>query len=84
MRSVLGDRQARARAFRTALDPVNALAMSIVGEEIRDRGISTFAQLSEPSRARLEGIYATLAQAMPDDPAARSYLHYVRRRFRID
>jgi hypothetical protein len=84
MRSVLGDRQARARAFRIALDPVNALAMSIVGEEIRDRGISSFGELSEPSRARLEGIYVTLAQAMPDDPAARSYLHYVRRQFRVE
>jgi hypothetical protein len=84
MRSVLGDRQARARAFRIAFDPVNALAMSIVGEEVRDRGISSFAQLSEPSRARLEGIYATLAKALPDDPAATSYLRYVRRQFRVE
>ena len=84
MRSVLGDRQARARAFRIAFDPVNALAMSIVGEEIRDRGISSFAQLSEPARARLEGIYTTLAQALPDDPAAASYLLYVRRQFRVE
>jgi hypothetical protein len=84
MRSILGDRQARARAFRIAFDPVNALAMSIVGEEVRDRGVSSFAQLSEPSRARLEGIYTTLAQALPDDPAASSYLRYVRRQFRVE
>lgn len=84
MRPILGDRQSRARAFRIAFDPVNALAMSIVGEEITDRGVSSFAQLSEPSRARLEGIYATLSQALPDDPAAASYLNYVRRQFRVE
>jgi hypothetical protein len=84
MRPILGDRQSRARAFRIAFDPVNALAMSIVGEEITDRGVSSFAQLSEPSRARLEGIYATLAQSLPDDPAAASYLRYVRRQFRVE
>ena len=79
MRPVLGDRQARARAFRIAIDPVNALAMSVVGEEIRRRGIRSFAQLSEPSRARLEAIYATLAEAMPDDPAPNAYLRYLQR-----
>jgi hypothetical protein len=78
MRPLLGDRQARARAFRIAIDPVNALAMSVVGEEIRDRGITSFAQLSEPSRARLEAVYTTLAQAMPNDPAPNAYLRYVR------
>ncbi|MEX2140489.1 MAG: M12 family metallo-peptidase [Pirellulales bacterium] len=79
MRPLLGDRQARARAFRIALDPVNALAMSVVGEEIRDRGITSFAQLSEPSRARLEAVYTTLAQSMPNDPAPAAYLRYVKR-----
>jgi hypothetical protein len=83
MRPVLGDRQARARAFRIAIDPVNALAMSVVGEEIRDRGIRTFAQLSPPSRARLEAVYATLGQALPEDPAPRAYLHYLQLQPRV-
>jgi hypothetical protein len=83
MRPVLGDRQARARAFRIAIDPVNALAMSVVGEEIRNRGIRSFAQLSEPSRTLLEAIYSTLAQALPQDPAARAYLQYLQRRHRL-
>jgi hypothetical protein len=78
MRPVLGDRQARARAFRIALDPVNALAMSVVGEEIRNRGIRSFAPLSKPARARLEAIYATLMQAMPEDSAPAAYRRYVR------
>jgi hypothetical protein len=78
MRPVLGDRQARARAFRIAIDPVNALAMSVVGEEIRNRGIRSFAQLSEPARKRLESVYTTLAQALPDDPAPMAYLRYLR------
>jgi hypothetical protein len=78
MRPVLGDRQARSRAFRIAIDPVNALAMSVVGEEIRNRGVRSFAQLSEPARKRLEAVYITLAQAMPNDSAPTSYLRYLR------
>jgi hypothetical protein len=79
MRPVLGDRQARAKTFRIALDPVNALAMSVIGEEVCDRGITSFAQLSEPSRAQLEAIYSTLAEALPNDPAAPTYLEYIKR-----
>jgi hypothetical protein len=83
MRPVLGDRQARARAFRIAVDPVNALAMSIVGEEIRNRGIRSFAQLSETASTRLEAVYETLAQALPEDPAPAAYLRYVRQHMRV-
>jgi hypothetical protein len=79
MRPILGDRQARAKAFRIAPDPVNALAMSVVGEEIRERGIKSFAQLSQPARARLAAIYTTLAEAMPKDPAAAAYLQSIER-----
>ncbi len=78
MRPVLGDRQARARAFRIAIDPVNALAMSVVAEEIRDRGIRSFAQLSEPARKRLEAVYTTLAEALPNDPAPPAFMRFLR------
>jgi hypothetical protein len=79
MRPVLGDRQARAKAFRIALDPLNALAMNVVGEEISNRGITSFSQLSVPSRERLEMIYSTIAEAMPTDPAVQSYLEFLER-----
>jgi hypothetical protein len=78
MRPVLGDRQARRRDFRVAFDPLNALAMSLVGEEIRSRGITSFHQLSQPTKARLSAIYSTLAEAMPADPAAGAFLGYLR------
>jgi hypothetical protein len=77
MRPLLGDRQARARAFRIAIDPVNALAMSVVAQEIRDRGIASFGELSGPARLRLAAVYTTLAKALPDDPAAAAYLQFV-------
>jgi hypothetical protein len=77
MRPLLGDRQARGRAFRIAVDPLNALAMSIVGEEIRERGIISFGQLSQPARLRLAAVYSTLRKALPEDPAPGAYLGYI-------
>jgi len=80
MRPILGDRQAHARSFRIAVDPVNALVMSLVGEEIRDRGVISLGQLSAPARTRLEAVYSTLSRAMPKDPVAPAYLKLVQRR----
>jgi hypothetical protein len=74
MRPILGDRQANARSFRIAVDPVNALVMSLVAEEVRQRGVTSFRQLSTPTQARLNAIYTTLARALPKDPAAPDYL----------
>lgn len=74
MRPVLGDRQANLKSFRIGIDPLNTMAMNIVAEEMRNRGISSFAHLSEPSRERLKSIYSTLAKAQPEDAAAEHYL----------
>ncbi len=74
MRPVLGDRKAVARNFRITFDPLNALAMNLVGEEIRDRGITTFGGFRPTVRRRLVEVYATLGRLMPEDPAAGHYL----------
>ncbi len=80
MRPVLGDRQARLKSFTIAVDPVNALLMNLVADEIKDRGEISFAQLSDSTCARLRVIYQVLAEAMPDDPAAKEYLQVLDRR----
>lgn len=74
MRPMLGDRQANARSFRITFDPLNALAMCLVSEELPRSASPGLAGLSAPTRRRLRGIYQTLREALPDDPAARQYL----------
>ena len=59
---------------RVAFDPVNALIIAIMGEEIRTHGTRDIRRISDPTRERLREIYGVLAQAMPEDPAARQYL----------
>ena len=72
MRPVLGDRLARNKKVTIQFDAVNTLAIAMVGEEIRRRGVYKIGQLSPSVRLRLGQLYATLGQTMPDDPAAEN------------
>jgi len=74
MRPRLADRQALAQSFRIDFDPLNVLAMSLVAEEKRLRGDRDFSSLSASTRRRLRDVYGTLQAALPDDPAAASFL----------
>lgn len=78
MRPLLGDRKARRKEFDVRFDPVNTLVIAMVAEEMRRRGIDRFNQLSEPTRRRLGQIYSVMGQAMPDDPASKSFQARVR------
>jgi hypothetical protein len=70
MRPVLGNRTAVRVNNQIQFDPVNALVMAMVGEEIRRRKIQSMTQLSAGTRQRLSQIYHSLSPTMPDDPAA--------------
>jgi hypothetical protein len=74
MRPLLGDRQSRLVRFQIHFDPLNTLAMNLVSEEIRNRGVDAFYQLSPPTKAKLRAIYETIGAKLPDDPAAAQYL----------
>lgn len=74
MRPVLGDRQALARQFRIRLDPLNALAVSVVADGLRSRDTGSLARFSPYTQHRLEQIYTLLGQVLPDDPAAGAFL----------
>ncbi|HXT57218.1 MAG TPA: M12 family metallo-peptidase [Pirellulales bacterium] len=74
MRPRLADRQALARSFRIDFDPLNVLAMSLVAEVKRLRRDRDFSSLSAPTRRRLRDVYGTLQAALPEDPAAASFL----------
>jgi hypothetical protein len=78
MRPVLGDNQAGRSDFRIQFDPVNALAMAMVGEEIRRANVQHVSELKYVTRRRLQQIYQELARAIPDDPAAMHYAALMR------
>jgi hypothetical protein len=77
MRPLLSDRQSRRAGFKIRFDPVNTLIMSLVGEEVRRRRVTSFAGLSPGTRKRLGQIYAALAPTLPKDPAAKQYQQLV-------
>jgi len=77
MRPILADGRARAANFRIGFDPVSALAMYLVAEEIRFRKVVKLSQLSRATRLRLRQIYGVLVKLMPEDPANRKYLALV-------
>ncbi|WP_442485827.1 matrixin family metalloprotease [Aeoliella sp. SH292] len=70
MRPVLGDRLARKKDFVIRFDPVNTLLMSMVGEEVRRRRVSSFAEIGAATRNRMQEIYKILGYTRPEDPAA--------------
>ena len=73
MRPKLGDRQAVARRFHIGFDAPNTLAMCLIGEELRTRPLSSLYQLPADTKNVLRSVYASLATALPDDPAAPKY-----------
>jgi hypothetical protein len=79
MRTVLGDRQARAASFRIGFDPMNTLAMCLVSEELRDRPHAALAEFSFQRQMLLHQIYAEMVQALPGDPTAVRFVSYIER-----
>ncbi len=73
MRPELGDHQSHARSFRIGFDPLNTLAMYLLVDELRRGPLHGYADFRPQTRTALQQIYATLAQSLPDDPAAPKY-----------
>jgi len=74
MRSILGDRQARAKDFRIGLDPLNTLATALVVEEYRQKPVSRLGELPVATRQELLNLYVTLGRANPRDPTPEQYI----------
>ena len=68
MRPSVADRRILARGFPLNFDPLNALAIATVAKELRERDVEHFGMLSVPARRRLRDVYATLGEALPNDP----------------
>lgn len=73
MRPVLGDNRATAKATRIQVDPVNALTMCMIAEEMRRSNLKKVSELQSVTRQRLEKIYMELGRSLPNDPAGMQY-----------
>ncbi len=73
MRPILDDDKAIHRTFEIGFDPVNALIINLIAEDIRQHDAASVAQLSLATRARLSEIYGALAKAVPNDKSVRQY-----------
>lgn len=74
MRPRLGDRKARLASFQIKFDPVNTLAMNLLCEEVRARGVDKINDVSSPTNLRMRQVYGQLAKTFPADPAAKQFL----------
>jgi hypothetical protein len=79
MRPVIGDGQARLKAFKIGFDPLNAQIIRLVGSEVSILGVRRFGQLSPVTKKRILPIYQELARQLPKDPAAKRYVSYLER-----
>ena len=74
MRPTLADRRARAAGFRIGLDPLNTLAVALVGDQLRRGEPHSLGDLPLGVQLRLRPIYSALDRAMPDDPNPRRFV----------
>ncbi len=70
MRGLLADRKSLAAAFHIRFDPLNALAMNLVADELRRNVNLRPADLSLPTQFELCKLYAEIHRSLPADPAA--------------
>ena len=64
-----GRRPGQSAPFHIGFDPINALVMSLVVEEMAHRPVHGLEELSSRTRQRLLALFSALARTMPDDPA---------------
>ncbi len=75
MRPKVANGLALATGYRTRFDPLNTLAMSIWGEELRRGPRGDLASVTPANKARLARVYKALAAAVPDDRRAMNYIN---------
>jgi hypothetical protein len=74
MRPVIGQGVQRVAGARLQYDAPNALLMSMLAEELRQKNIPDVTGLSPETRRRMQEIYAAVNPALPDDPASSQYV----------
>jgi hypothetical protein len=77
MRPVIGQGVQRVAGAKLQYDAPNTLLMSLLAEEMRQRGVKDISALSPETRRRMQEIYATLNPSLPNDPAASQYVQLI-------
>ncbi|HJT36152.1 MAG TPA: hypothetical protein VJ783_29290 [Pirellulales bacterium] len=77
MRLVLADGQPHVRGRRLRIDPLNTLAIGMVGQELAERSITSIGDATPPVRQRLTELYGVLARAVPQDNTAPQLLSWL-------
>jgi hypothetical protein len=74
MRPRLGDGRALRPDFLIGADPLNALVMNLVADDLRGREAKRLGDLSRATRERLAQLYAEIGPTLPKDPTADKYV----------
>ena len=74
MRPLLSGGLQRRAGAQVQFDPVNTLLIAMLGDELRTRNVKRLADVSPPTKQRMQEVYSVLAKALPTDPAAGQYL----------
>jgi hypothetical protein len=74
MRADLGDGRARKSDFPIGFDPLNALAVNLVAEDMGGREPKSLGDLSRPTRERLAQLHEEISPTIPKDPTPPKYL----------
>jgi hypothetical protein len=75
MRPNLGDGRALRSDFPIGADPLNALVMNLVADDLRGHEAKGLGELSRPTRERLAQLYGEIGPAIPKDHVAEKYLN---------
>lgn len=74
MRPNLGDGRAVRTDFPIGADPLNALIMSLVADDLRGHEARSLGDLSRPTRERLAQLYDEIRPTLPQDHTPEKYL----------
>ena len=74
MRPVIGQGVQRVAGARLLYDAPNTLLMSLLAEEMRQRGVKDISALTPNTRRRMREIYTAVNPTLPNDPAAGLYV----------
>lgn len=80
MRPVVGDRKAKSPDFQIGFDEPNARILRTVGQELRDRHVTEFGELSPRSLKIMRKSYQKLNRNLPADTASIGFLNAIQRR----